>query len=714
MDIVVNELIQSTENTENNIDRVLWVDNRSNLLILINIYLANALPIIRNMDEIKEHILSGKMEKVTTDPYLFVDPGDKIREKNNKMRDYAWNMIEKAVSSEPEIYYSENRGRLLKQIVDEYKCSYRTVYKYIRRYWQRGKNKNALLPDFRKCGGKGKAKKLSDKKIGRPPKLYTVDDSRINIDKTIEIFFEWAATKYYYSPKKYSRKASYLKMLNKFFSEKIVTENGIRKVIFKKQKPKLTQFNYYLDKKDRDLQNKISSRQSLNYFYLNKRPVLYTSDSPIIGPGTKYQIDATVGDIYLLSRLNRDCIIGRPVIYVVKDVFSRMIVGLYVGLEGPSWIGAMMALANTGSDKVKFCSDFDIHISDADWPCKYLPKIITGDRGELISYQSDTLINSFHITVENTPPYRADFKGIIERTFRTINEQVKPQMPGSILPDFRQRGGNDYRLDAQLDIDQFTEIMIYCVLHYNNKPIDNFRRDEIMISDYVEPIPLKLWEWGLSNRSGDLQTICEKDLKVGLMPKYQGMVTSRGLRYKGNYYKNDDFNNWFITARDKGDYPIEISFDPRNMDNVYIRSEDGKNYDEFYMIEGRGYKNTTLEELEYLLITQNNYNKKIEESKFQSEAGLQSHIDDVNQKAIKQNNQKKGLKISKSEKIANIRQNRAFEKYKRRKSESFIQNKINNSNPLKEIKENNNEDNIIDMEYIIKQQEEVLNKKNGI
>uniref|UniRef100_UPI001EF29BAA hypothetical protein n=1 Tax=Acidithiobacillus ferrooxidans TaxID=920 RepID=UPI001EF29BAA len=58
------------------------------------------------------------------------------------------------------------------------------------------------------------------------------------------------------------------------------------------------------------------------------------------------------------------------VVYVVIDALSRMITGLYVGLEGPSWLGAMMALANAASDKKAFCRKYGISISDEDWPCK--------------------------------------------------------------------------------------------------------------------------------------------------------------------------------------------------------------------------------------------------------------------------------------------------------------------------------------------------------
>lgn len=84
----------------------------------------------------------------------------------------------------------------------------------------------------------------------------------------------------------------------------------------------------------------------------------------------------TVADVYLVSQFNRNWIIGRPVVYGVIDVFSRLVTGIYIGLEGPSWVGAMMALANAAMDKVEFCRNYGIEISAEEWPACHLPDAI--------------------------------------------------------------------------------------------------------------------------------------------------------------------------------------------------------------------------------------------------------------------------------------------------------------------------------------------------
>ena len=98
-------------------------------------------------------------------------------------------------------------------------------------------------------------------------------------------------------------------------------------------------------------------------------------------------------------------VIGRPVIYAVIDVYSRIVTGLYVGLEA-SWVGAMMALDNMVADKVNFCKQYGIEILEEQWPTHHLPEIIIADRGEFEGYSVENLINNLNIKIENTTAYR--------------------------------------------------------------------------------------------------------------------------------------------------------------------------------------------------------------------------------------------------------------------------------------------------------------------
>lgn len=154
--------------------------------------------------------------------------------------------------------------------------------------------------------------------------------------------------------------------------------------------PSLRQFRYYYYK-TRNLKDEIVAIDGETEFECNNRPTLGDETHRAFGPGAVYQIDATVGDIYLRCYLNRKLIIGRPVIYIVVDVFSRLIAGFAVTLEGPNWAGAKLALENAFTDKVALCKRFGIDISEEDWPAKDKWEALEADNGEIAGYNANSL-----------------------------------------------------------------------------------------------------------------------------------------------------------------------------------------------------------------------------------------------------------------------------------------------------------------------------------
>ena len=533
------------------------------------------------------------------------------------------------MSKEPEIYYRNQRGPLIQKIIQEYnegreknKLIERSVYKYLRRFWQRGKVKNALLPDYANSGGKGKTRKLGTKKRGRPRKFKHVEGigQGINITEQDRQIFRIAINKYYRNSKKNSLQKAYKLMLKEYYTENYKIDENNNKLpvlVSSEELPTFDQFRYWYEIENKDLKKNIVSREGRKNFDLKHRALQGSSKQETIGPGSRYQIDATVGDVYLVSKYNRSWIIGRPVIYVVIDVFSRMITGVYVGLEGPSWLGAMMALSNTATNKKLFCQKFGIQIEEQEWPCHHIPDCILADRGEFAGMSVETMIPNLGIRIENAAPYRADWKGLVERHFRIIHEHVKPFLPGYIDKDFRQRGARDYRLNAQMDIDQFTELIIELIRYHNTSELKTYNRDQEMISDNVVPIPIELWQWGIKNRSGKLRTIDEDILKFNLMPTAKATVTERGVKFKSMFYVNERVvkERWREKARSgmlsKQEKYISISYDPRKTDFVYLPSYDNKIFDKLYLLDpDERYRNMTIFDINYLIKKQKAGNKE--------------------------------------------------------------------------------------------------------
>ena len=669
---LVNQLLEWTD--EGRVERVLWVHPAAEGLYSIDISSANALPIFRNAEFMEATEAAGGVLQVSTDPWFRVVDESSLPEKHRNVRDRAWATIRPLVLDQPAIFNADHRGKAIKLAIVELNANKPTLYRLLRRYWQRGLTPNALLPDYDKCGGGGREKATSGTKRGRP-RLYG-DSAGINVDEQTRGLFRRVATRYFAENSNLDFSGAYHALVRWHYSSSELDEHTGRQMIVPvEDRPTLAQFRYWFNK-DNNIFQIERTRRTPRIYDKDMRALLGSSSSEVFGPGARFQIDATIADIYLVSRCDRNKIVGRPVLYVVIDVFSRMIVGLYIGFEGPSWVGAMMALANTASDKVEYCRQFGVEVIHADWPCQALPNVLLGDRGELSGKMVETLIQNLHVHVENAAPYRADWKGIVEQRFRLLPAEFKPYVPGYIQSDYRARGGEDYRLDATLDIDQFTRAIIACVLHHNNVHCyRQFHRDTDMIADSVKAIPIELWEWGIARRSGRLRSFPEETVKLSLLPSDEALVTASGIRYYDCLYSCQKAleEHWFDRARQQKGWKVRISYEPRCMDEIYIH--DGAGRGQFLRCSltelSAPYRGKTLWEIDQIRQGMRRQKAEHHSTETMSKINLIETFNAIVTEAAAMKAEAVPPAQSKRQRTAGIRSNRAEEKAANRNREAF-------------------------------------------
>lgn len=654
-------------------ERIRIIEISQQIAYVVNIDSVTSMPKKEDINKIKDEIECSKLLEIK-DPYIKIIEDSELTDTQIKIRNEDWSFIEKYWNQyKEEILNKSKRSKVLEFISEDTGYSMTKIKKIFSRFWQRGMNKNALLPDYYKSGGKGKEKKLSEAKIGKPRKAdyYGNKVDGINITDDVKKQFSFVVNKYYRNNKKKSLKEVYTLMLKDFYSDNYIENNEVKHKVWDESRiPTYDQFYYWFKKKE-DIQKDIIFRESEKEFSLKNRALLSNSKQETDGPGTRFQVDATIADVYLVSSLNRNRIIGRPVIYAIIDVFSRMITGIYIGLEGPSWIGAMMALDNMITDKVEYCKQYGIEITEEQWPCKHLPEIIIADRGEFEGYSVENLINNLNIKIENTSPYRGDLKGIVERSFRTTNDKIKHKTPGAIQKEFRHRGDRDYRLDATLTLEEFTKIYIKIVLHHNSKIIDKYPMEKEMIADEVTAAPINLWNWGIKNRKGRLKTVNRDVLRLNILPKGRASISRAGIRFKGLYYSSDKAlkEQWFVNLKVRS---IEIVYDPRNMSKIYIPYNNGLDFDECYLIDNSlQYKNCLLEEVIFNQELDSELKNKALREQNQSNIDLEKEIDKIVAQAKKEKTKDINYNESQNKKLKGIRRNRSVEKEINRQDEAF-------------------------------------------
>lgn len=554
----INDVIQMGE------DRYRILTMSGNFVIWINIDSAKAFPEVVTTDYIEQWILDESLRK-SDDPFSYlatipVQQGTSAQ----KIRDERNELIAPLLADE-EIYYRSGRGQLVQARSDETGTPRKTLYKNLRQYWQRGSIPNALLPDYSKSGGKGQ-KKTSKKKLGRPRK--TTPGTGITVDSSIERMFRIVLDRHYVNDKGRSLPYAHRRFMDMFES----ANPDVRREDY----PTVIQLRYFYEREYKKA-DRIRLRINRITYQKDIRPLIGTATAGVLGPGSRYEIDATIADIYLLSA-DRHNVIGRPTLYVVVDVFSRMVTGFYVGLENPSYVTAMGALVTSMSDKTDLCGRYGLEITSEQWPTVGIPDAILADRGELLGYQIESLEKAFGVRIEITPPYRGDAKGIVERYFRTLQAEFKPFAPGVVTgTKVRKQGGKDYRLDATLTLEDFTRIMLASILHRNQYAVlPKYDRDADMPND-MALTPLNIWNWGIQYRTGRLRNVSEDALRLALLPRQKVYLSDLGVSCFGAYYTSKELlaSGWLHRNGERRVTNLRAAYDPAVADHIYLFPEDG-------------------------------------------------------------------------------------------------------------------------------------------
>lgn len=598
MELTVNKLIQRTEEGEDGsdvfvVERVVYIDESGTDVATIDVDDPWAEPVWRKREEIEAALEAKEAVLLQADhcappPFSESDLNSEKYAKTKQKREEAMAVISFLFEGENAVrmLFPHERASLVAEASGHFELYRKTIYRYVRRWWQGGQTPNAVLGRFYKSGGPGKSRKPCEKKRGRKSlikKRLKIETGGNMTDEWLEIIKKGG--NYYYKRRRIKSftaayKATLARFCNKGFEPP--DDKGVREPILpdpiKGEIFSFSQFKYhYLQHINRDLEGALKARLGTRRFNLRYRAIKGNSTSQAPGPGALYQIDCTLADVYLVSRRNQRHVLGRPVICAIIDVFSRMIVGLSVRFDSEGWLAIQLALENATADKVSFCEKYGFEIAEDEWPIACLPDHITGDRGPMQGYNADNLAAGLNIHVSNTPPYRADWKGIIERLFRSMNIRVIHQLPGAVDPDF-ERGDEDYRQKATIDIYEFTQIIIAAaLLHNTENRMDWYEMDKDMIEDGVEPYPVQLYLWGIANKSGRQREKDSETVRINLLPEDQVTITEAGIRFRGLLYTCglESSEGWRVRARYYGREHCKAAYDPRCTDVIYLRFGDG-------------------------------------------------------------------------------------------------------------------------------------------
>lgn len=549
-------------------------------------------------------------------PYA-TTPDDQIPETFRLVRDRRWKQVG-AVFTDPRIFDDACRCERIKSVGPP-----GALYRLLTRYLQYGQTQNALLPEYDRCGARGQARVITVNSRRRP--IHVSHD--LDATKAIrEVFERWLNEKYD-KKKKPSLHVIFGIMSGAEWSRGFeLNKDGKRvpKLLPEDQRPTEDQFRYYFnhhhdaERSAEQRMGTLMAARASKVRDMDTRHLAFGPNSLWMGDGMDSGVSVRDGDeespesteakqdcdIFIIDEDNPLLILGGAKIYALGDVFTGAVVIAYATLEEESYESIKTAFELATCDKVEYCKQHGITIEEHEWPFRHVPDAILTDRGPLRGKMGDHLAKAFGIEIQTTAPYRPDLKGFIERTNRTIRQGLLNSLPGASRGR-RQPGEEDSRLQTALTLKELNALLITATLYHNNfRRRRNYPLTPDMRRDGVQPYPIDLWRWGAKRRSGVMKRLPQDLVRQRLLPRASASMTEQGLYFGKLYYgcKATFFHAMRFRAKHRGTQVVEIAYDPRLVDIVYLIRDSGR---EFVLCEVKGgsdrFKGRTWAEVKALL-----------------------------------------------------------------------------------------------------------------
>lgn len=550
--------------------------------------------------------------------------------------------------------YGKTTKTNLKKTMEDLGIQRDAAWRAIRRFLQSGLDMAAIVDGRSLRSGKRNPYKYS-KKTGHPTMnalgkgVPLTDEIRTYFDEAIKDFLIGRAK---------TKKDAYMTMIEKHFINEEEIPTGIRvSVLPDNLRPTLKQFLNYtrvrVPQEEID-KAKTSAREQRN----NKRLLLSDNLQGVMGPGDLWEVDECEIDLSLVSVENPSVTVGRPIVYVMIDVYTRMIVAYSVAFDNNSVLGITNCFLNLLDDKQELCNRFGIQIGADEWPSKILPLRLRSDYGaEYISHAMDTICCKLGVAKELVSPATGSLKGQVEQVFHQIHAAQNSLLEGKGL--IEKRHDSNHHQEAALNIQEFEAVLLTYIVGHNRKYMEKYPLTKDMRQRNVEPRPTALWKYGVLLNGSPRPITNETMFRHALLLPVKASVGRAGIAFKGLFYINlqdESLLRDMYLASTHGRKKLESAcIDPRNIDHLYYIRE-GK-----LMTASLNYNKTGMKDYAGMTLSEYNalHSKKKDNDAIGRETNLQMDIA-IRDRQVKiiSEAQKRHIRPS----TENLRKNRAAEK----------------------------------------------------
>lgn len=525
-------------------------------------------------DEMIEAELNGTIS-VAEDQEIHVLDKSKLSEKDLEVfrkKQAFVNDMDEVYGPDFSIFPTKASKPFFKEKLAEYELSRPNGYRTLLAWLQSGKQEYAL------------ADKRLSKKNGGTDYHYNVKTGRKSSRMQGVIIDEYCKEAFEYGLQIFKRYRTatvtycFVKLTGKYYSKET---NGQIELFEPDKRPTEKQFRNYVKKMLSPEENAII-KTSLIEYRNNKRILFGTSRFEATRPGMLLEADAVETDLYVVSAIDPTKLVGRPVIYMMVDIYSHCIVAASVGFENNSELGLTNLLINFFLDKGRVACDSNVIIDESLWPSQFIPGTIRCDRGsDFKSKKFEDICASFGISRQLCTGATGSMKGTIEQLFREFHLMFATEFERKGY--IQKRYDSNHKKEALLTIDEVSQLVILFILYHNSHNIMSTQLTKDMIKEGVSKKPIDIWNYGIKHNGSMPPIVASKadEAFYNLLPASKAGISRGGILFKDLYYlpfgdndllakvKLSTVNAGMRDSTGKMKNSLEIRFDPRSVNYLY-------------------------------------------------------------------------------------------------------------------------------------------------
>lgn len=565
------------------------------------------------IEDISQQIVDGHIAKggIQLEAYQNL-PEELLYDKDGKPypstieRNRRFEIVTDLLALEDELFYPTHGLGLVAKVVKKHCTTQSNAQRYLNAFFRGGRNKNALISNR---GRHSSASKSGTKKVGR--KRASAKEHGINgkaVTEQDKIYIRRTAKKYYLPNNNKSVERCYRHCKEDFYyEEKYQLPDGTFEYVFKHPNEIISEWQFRdwlpivlgMSRQQIQALRRGHSEHKTNY-------AGRTGDSApnAVGPGHVWQLDSTPVDIELVAPYDRRVIIKVTTLYVIRDVYTRSICGIHLGIGPASWAEARLALFHAIRKKVDYARECGLKIEEDDWVECGSPLFLLVDNEEFQNKISESVTAHMGIYVLYARAYEGDDKGLVESSFHMIHAMARNEkIPGFKYKNLKGRNRDLPQKTACLTPHELKKILIiYAIRHNCFTWKDNYPIEQEAMFQGIKPVCRDYWKWGEHNRGYFLGEHSEREaylnlLEVGVLTVHRTHLhlQGHGINYCCDFISKSGFQDK-PTLKGKIHKTLQCRYFRGNMSRILIEFNGQLRIGKLHS-DDRGFMNMSLTEI---------------------------------------------------------------------------------------------------------------------